>query len=63
MPALFRPKMKREYDRPCSCAAALMRTIHSERNWRFFWRRSRNAYCPALMTACLATLKVRERLP
>src|SRR3954462_15882282 len=43
-----------------------MRAIHRARNWRFFWRRSRYAYCPAFITACLAiryTFFLRPRKP
>src|SRR5690348_7598900 len=34
MPALFRPLIRRLYERPNWRAAALIRTIHSARNWR-----------------------------
>src|SRR5690606_14323699 len=52
--ARFRPLMNTLYVMPCSRTAALMREIHSERNTRFLARRSRYAYWPARMTACLA---------
>src|SRR5712672_4401283 len=48
---------------PSSRTAALIRAIHSERNWRFLWRRSRYAYCPAFITACLATRYTLPRRP
>ena len=36
--------MNTEYDIPCWCAPALMRTIHSFRKSRFLFLRSRYAY-------------------
>ena len=42
------------YVKPFARAAALIRVIQSARNSRLRTRRSRNAYCPALMTACFA---------
>src|SRR6478752_8210336 len=53
-PAFFRPLMKRPYDRPCSRAAALMRTIHRRRKSRFLRRRPTNAYLSAVSTDSLA---------
>src|SRR5919201_5986127 len=40
---------------PSSRTAALMRAIHSARNWRFFWRRSRKPL------VCLKTFLWRAR--
>ena len=55
------PFIKRLYDSPFARAAALMRVIHSARNSRLRTRRSRNAYWPALMTACFAARKTLRR--
>src|ERR1051325_11027987 len=51
---------------PSSRTAALMRAIHSARKVRFLLGRSRYAYCPAFISACLATRKtffLRPRKP
>ena len=50
----LRPFISRLYDKPFARAAALIRVIQSARNSRLRTRRSRNAYWPALMTACFA---------
>src|SRR5437764_1131307 len=54
--AFFNPLMNVLYDSPSSRTAALIRAIHSTRNSRLRWRRSRYWYCPAFMTACFAIL-------
>src|SRR5438093_1137394 len=43
IPAVFSPLMNLEYDRPCGRTAALIRAIHSRRNWPLRSRRSRLA--------------------
>gem|GEM_PF-6305354 len=47
---------KREYVVPFRRAAALILAIHSRRNWRLRWRRSRYEYCSDFSTAFLATV-------
>src|SRR4030095_15150465 len=52
--ALERPLMNVLYVIPSSRTAALMRAIHSERNSRFFCRRSRYWYWTGFLTASFA---------
>ena len=61
--AFFRPAMNLLYVTPMLRLAALMRAIQRWRNTRFLVRRSRYAYCPARMTACLAMRNTFLRRP
>src|SRR6185295_16349970 len=53
-PAFFSPLMNWLELKPFSLAAAPMRTIQSERNWRFFWRQAEKANLRPRSTASLA---------
>src|SRR5206468_5648419 len=62
-PAVFKPLMNLEYDRPCGRTAALIRAIHNRRNWPLRSRRSRYAYTPECRTCSLAIRYRIRRLP
>src|SRR5262245_51399149 len=53
-PAFLSPLMNVPYVRPCSRAAALMRTTHSRRKSRFLRRRPTKAYLSAVSTDSFA---------
>src|SRR2546423_14180461 len=63
MPAFLSPCMNTEYDIPCRCAPALMRTIHSLRKSRFLFLRSRYAYFQPRSTFSFAAFHSLLRAP